>query len=150
MKAQNHMKQKLAGIIGIIALLFICDVAEAQYAHAHRATRRRTAVVVASATHAADEQAAAEQQAVADQAAADQKAADEVAAEQKAAEPEEAKKESTPQGDHLPYGTIVTKLPEGCAPEVVKEVQYYHCGNDFYRVAYQENNIVYVTTEPPQ
>lgn len=130
MKVPFNMRKNLVGIIGVIALLFISDIAEAQYGTAHRATRRRTAVVVASATHAKDEQAAAEQQAAADQA--------------------EAAKQSAPQGDHLPYGTIVTKLPEGCEAVVVSEVQYYQCGNDYYRVAYQENNIVYVTTEPPK
>lgn len=140
MKVPFNMRKNLVGIIGVIALLFISDIAEAQYGTAHRATRRRTAVVVASATHAKDEQAAAEQQAAADQAAADQKAADQA----------EAAKQSAPQGDHLPYGTIVTKLPEGCEAVVVSEVQYYQCGNDYYRVAYQENNIVYVTTEPPK
>ena len=145
------MRHKLFGIISIVALLFIADIAEAQYGHAHRATRRRTAVVVASATHAADEQAAAEQQAAEDQAAADQKAADDEAAakQAEAAKQEQVAAPAPEQGEHLPYGTIVSKLPDGCEAVVVGDVQYYHCGNDYYRVAYQESNIVYVSTEPP-
>ena len=117
-----HRKSRLIGIISAIALLMLCDIAEAQYGTAHRATRRRTAVVVSSATHAKDEQA--QQQ-------------------------EDAAKQEVPQGNHLPYGTIVTKLPEGCVPITVGDTQYYHCGNDYYRVAYQENNLVYVTVEDP-
>ena len=116
------MKPRLIGIAMAIALLFIAYIAEAQYAAAAaRTTRRRTAVVVLTATNAKDEQAAQEQAAQAEPA----------------------------QGDHLPYSTVVTKLPEGCDKVVVNDVQYYHCGNDYYRAAYQENNLVYITTEPP-
>ncbi len=115
----------------------LSDIAAAQYGTAHRATRRRTAVVVASATHAKDEQAA-DEQASQDQAAADQAAKDHA-----------AQAEAAPK-DHLPYGTIVTKLPEGCEAITVDGVQYNHCGNDYYRVAYQENNLVYVSIESPK
>lgn len=147
MKAILHMRPRLIGIIAALALLMLCDIAEAQYGTAHRATRRRTAVVVASATHAKDEQAqqqedAAEQQAAAQQAEADRKA-------DSAKQADAARAEEAAQGDHLPYGTIVSKLPEGCVPITVGETQYYHCGNDYYRVAYQENNLVYVTIEDP-
>jgi len=144
MKLNININFRIISIIGAILFLFASDIVEAQYsgaavAHSHRTTRRRTAVVVSSATHAKDEQAAAEQQAAADQAAADQAAAQ----QQAAAQP------TTSTGSHLPIGTIVTRLPEGSESVVVGDVQYYHSGNDYYRVAYQENNIVYVTTDPP-
>ena len=135
---------KLVSIIAGIILLFVVDVAEAQYsaeavAHSHRATRRRTAVVVSSATHAKDEQAAAAQT---------------EAAQAPATEPAPAQTTPAPQpasaGAALPIGTVVTALPGGCEPTPVDNVQYYHCGADYYRTAYQGNNLVYVTTDPPK
>lgn len=152
MKASIHKNQRMFGIATFLALLFMADVAEAQYGAAHRATRRRTAVVVSTATHAKDEQAA-EEQAAQEQAAQEQAAQPEESAQpEQAAEPVPATQpeQAAVQGDHLPYGTIVTALPEKCDPVVVDDVQYYHCGNDYYRTAYQENNLVYVTIEPPK
>lgn len=91
MKAGINKRRRLFGIAMFLALLFMADVAEAQYGAAHRATRRRTAVAVSTATHAKDEQAAQEQAAA--------------------------------QGEHLPYGTIVTALPEKCDPVVVDNIE---------------------------
>ncbi|MDX2443565.1 MAG: hypothetical protein QNK30_07165, partial [Bacteroidales bacterium] len=53
-------------------------------------------------------------------------------------------------GDALPIGTVVTKLPEGCISETADNVQYFKCGANYYRTAFQENNLVYVTTDPPK
>ena len=50
----------------------------------------------------------------------------------------------------LPVGTVVSKLPGGCVSTPVDNVQYYKCGANYYRAVYQENNLVYVTTDPPQ
>ena len=123
---------RIAGIVAAIILMIVPDILDAQAGGRHRRTRRRTAVVVHSATKAQDQQAAEAQQ----QAAADQQAPTD---QQQAAAP-----------GALPVGTVVPKLPEGCTSTPVDNVQYYSCGGNWYRAAYQENNLVYVTTEPPQ
>ena len=95
-----------------------------------RRTRRRTAVVVGSA--AAAQTAAAQQQAAASQQAG-------------AAPPAPA---AAAGGDPLPLGTVVSTLPGGCTSTAVGGVEYYHCGSNYYRTAFQGNNLVYVTAKP--
>jgi hypothetical protein len=51
-------------------------------------------------------------------------------------------------GKPLPLGTVVTALPAGCVPTPVGGVEYYYCGGNFYRAAFQGNKLVYVTTKP--
>ncbi len=171
------MKARLrtAGLLAAIFLLLAPDIsiepssprplqltqatAEAQVGGRRRRTRRRTAVIVGTSVHAADQQAAAQQQAAADEqvAAAQQEAAD---AEQRAdaAEQEAAAAQQQPAapaappadaGEPLPVGTVVRKLPEGCASMPVGDVAYHYCGGNYYRAAFQENTLVYVTTAPP-
>lgn len=123
---------RIAAMVAAVLLMILPDMLDAQAGGRHRRTRRRTAVVVYSATKAQDQQAAEAQQ----QAAADQQAP---ADQQQAAAP-----------GALPVGTIVPSLPDGCPPITVEDVQYYSCGGNWYRAAYQENNLVYVTTDPPQ
>jgi len=48
----------------------------------------------------------------------------------------------------LPIGTVVSTLPAGCAPMTIGNVEYQHCGVDYYRSAFQGNNLVYVTSQP--
>jgi hypothetical protein len=45
-------------------------------------------------------------------------------------------------------GTIVASLPQGCAPQAIKGVEYYQCGGVYYRAALQSNNLVYVVVQP--
>ena len=97
-----------------------------------RRTRRRTAVVVGSA--AAAQTAAAQQQA----AAAEKEAA---AAAPPSAPPAAA-------GKPLPLGTVVSALPAGCVATPVGGVEYYYCGGNFYRAAFQGNKLMYVTAKP--
>jgi hypothetical protein len=140
--------------------------AEAQAGGRRRRTRRRTAVVVGTSVHAADQQADAQQQAAADQqvAAAQQEAADaeqradaaeqEAAAAQQqaaAAQQQPAAPPATPAdaGEPLPVGTVVQKLPDGCTSQASGGVEYHNCGGNYYRTAFQGNNLVYVTTAPP-
>ena len=60
----------IGAVLTGLVVTFVPEVADAQYGHMHRATRRRTAVVVSSATKSADaaqvsqanQQAAASQQ----------------------------------------------------------------------------------------
>lgn len=103
--------------------------------------RRTTARVVAAETAAVATTAAVTTTAAAQQqaAAAQQQAAaaqQQTAAQQKAA--------AAPA-----VGTVVTALPAGCAPTSVGGVEYYRCGNVYYRAAFQGNNLVYVTVQQP-
>ncbi len=166
---------RTAGMLAAIILLLAPDIsieptrvvplqltratAEAQAGGRRRRTRRRTAVIVGTSVHPADQQADAQQQAAADQqvAAAQQEAADAEqradAAEQEAAAAQQqpAAPPATPAdaGGPLPVGTVVQKLPEGCTSQASGGVEYHNCGGNYYRAAFQENNLVYVTTAPP-
>ena len=57
---------------------------------------------------------------------------------------------ATPAADSepLPLGTVVHSLPAGCTSTPVGGVNYYYCGGNFYRSAFQGNNLVYVTAKP--
>ncbi|MCU0976976.1 MAG: hypothetical protein MUC71_11800 [Steroidobacteraceae bacterium] len=48
----------------------------------------------------------------------------------------------------LPIGTVVPALPGGCSQLTMSGVEYYKCGPDYYRTAYQGTNLVYVTAQP--
>jgi hypothetical protein len=48
----------------------------------------------------------------------------------------------------LPLGKIVRALPAGCAETTIGSVAYQKCGADYYRVAFQGSQLVYVTTQP--
>lgn len=48
----------------------------------------------------------------------------------------------------LPIGTVVAALPAGCSTMTMSGVEYYKCGPDYYRTAYQGTNLVYVTAQP--
>ena len=37
----------------------------------------------------------------------------------------------------LPIGTVVAALPAGCSTMTMSGVEYYKCGPDYYRAAYQ-------------
>ena len=127
MKTFFNANNRVIGIATFFLFFMITDYIQAQAGHMHRATRRRTAVVVSSATHSKDQQAAAAQQA---QTPAPAPVATSVA--------------------RLPLGTIVTSLPGNCVSLSAGDTAYYQCGADYYRVAYQNNNLVYVTTDPPK
>ena len=164
------MKTRLTfcAVVTAMVVTLVPEIVEAQYGHMHRATRRRTAVVVSSATRSADaaqvnqanQQAATatQQAATAEQqaAAAQQQAADAerraAAAEQEAAAARQAAAAPAPAavaaGQALPLGTVVGRLPAGCVSTPVSGVEYYYCGGNFYRAMFQENTLVYVTVKP--
>jgi hypothetical protein len=48
----------------------------------------------------------------------------------------------------LPLGTVVSSLPAGCTSTPVGGVDYYYCGGNFYKAAFQGNTLVYVTAKP--
>jgi hypothetical protein len=97
-----------------------------------RRTRRRTAVVVGSA--AAARTVASQQQAA--------------AAQQPAAPAAPTAPPPAASGKPLPLGTVVSALPAGCVSTPVGGVEYYYCSGNFYRAAFQGNNLVYVTAKP--
>jgi hypothetical protein len=118
-------------------------------AHAILGVRRRTAVVVGTEVHAADEAqiAKSQQQTAAAQqqtAAAQQQAA---AAKQEAAAAPPAPPPAA-AGNPLPLGTVVAALPPGCTSTPVGGVEYYYCGGNFYRAVFQGTQLVYVTAKP--
>jgi len=109
-----------------------------------RRVRRRTAVVAYSAGAASASAAAASQQAASAQQQSST-AQQPPAAAPPAAPPAAA---SAPAGKPLPLGTVVTALPSGCTTTPVGGVEYYYCGGNFYRSAFQGNQLVYVTAQP--
>jgi hypothetical protein len=48
----------------------------------------------------------------------------------------------------LPLGAVVKSLPAGCTSTPVGGVDYFYCGGNFYRAAFQGNEVVYVTAKP--
>lgn len=64
-----------------------------------------------------------------------------------AAPPPAAAPAPAPRGKPLPLGTVVSSLPAGCTSTPVDGVDYY-CGGNFYKAAFQGNNLVYVTAKP--
>jgi ATPase subunit of ABC transporter with duplicated ATPase domains len=156
------LKVAVAAVAAVAVL--IPSLADAQAGRMHRATRRRTAVVVGSTVKAEDsakaaqtqQQAAAAQQQAAtsqqqaaasqQQAAAAQKEAD--AAKQEAAAAKAAAAAPPPPAVPLPVGTVVAKLPAGCVATAVSGVEYYSCGGNYYRAAFQGDALVYVTAKP--
>ena len=138
MKSNVFWKIKMSGMATILILILFSDFVEAQAGHMHRSTRRRTAIVVSSVTHEKDQQQYEQQQ------------------QQQTQDQQEVKEETPPPPpppapeSQLPVGTVVSKLPGGCVSTPVDNVQYYKCGANYYRAVYQENNLVYVTTDPPQ
>jgi len=134
---------------------------------------RMTAVATTAAVESSAAAAAAQQQAAAAQqqaAAAQQQAA---AAKQQAAavqqQPATVAQQQTvvqpqqtvvapqplpggaapaPSTAPLPLGVVVPTLPPGCISTPVGGVEYFYCGGNFYRAAFQGNNLVYVTTKP--
>lgn len=157
---------KIAVVVSALLWMLIPGPCYGQAGHMHRATRRRTAVVVSSATSssASSQTAAAQQQtAAANQqaAAANQKAAtaeQQTAAAQKqaataekeaaAAKQQAASASAAANSAVIPIGTVVPALPGGCSPKTINNQAYYECGVNHYRAVFQGSNLVYVTAKP--
>jgi hypothetical protein len=144
-----------------LPLLQLVDEAEA-VAGVRRRTARRTAVVVGSsasaATASANQQTAAAQQEAATanaEAAAAQQQAAAAQAEADAYKQQAAAAQAAPTpapapaaGGALPLGSVVTALPAGCSTMSSGGVEYYQCGSNYYRTAFQGSQLVYVTAQP--
>ena len=153
---------KISGLATILILILFCDFIEAQsdaqIMHMHRATRRRTAIVVSNATHEKDQEAYEQQQKQEQQQQnTESTQTDQSTQNQQQTETSTDKTTTTPPppttktaGGILPIGTVVTSLPESCNSTTVNNQAYYECGGNYYRSAFQGNNLVYVTTDPPK
>ena len=106
------------------------------YAGVARRTTRRTVAVASTTAVVATESVAV---ASATQAAATS------ATQTAAAAPSPA---TAPAAGALPLGTVVATLPAGCTQTTSGGVEYYKCGADYYRTAFQGANLVYVTAKP--
>ena len=49
----------------------------------------------------------------------------------------------------VPIGTVVQSLPSGCVSVTVSSHEYYDCHGNFYKAAFQGNNLVYVVVPNP-
>ena len=113
----------------------------------YRVVAAETATVAAAG--ASQQQAVAQQQAATakqQQATAQQQAA--TAQQQQAVGQQQAAAQQAAAGAPA-IGTVVPALPSGCTTEPRGEVQYYRCGNVYYRAAFQSNNLVYVVQPAP-
>jgi hypothetical protein len=131
-----HPGSKQPGWKGLVEVQWVAE-AEAIFGRQRRTRRRGAAVgyaAGASTAHAEDAAAASAEHyaAPAPQAAAP--------APQAAA--------PAPSSGPLPEGTVVDSLPSGCTTESSGGVEYYHCGANTFRTAFQGSNLVYVTAKP--
>ena len=107
-----------------------------------RAARRGVAVGYAAGESAAAGEASQQQAATAQQQSA-------TAQEQtEATHHDDADVSKSAAAGALALGTVVSTLPGGCDKTASGGIEYYHCGDDYYRAVFQGNNLVYVTTSP--
>lgn len=116
-----------------------------------RRTTRRTVAVVGTETAAAasTQQATAQQQAATAQQQSATAAQQSATAQQQSATAQQQAAAAAPtSGQALPTGTVVSTLPAGCTPMAKDGIEYQKCGPNYYRTAFQGNNLVYVTAQP--
>lgn len=77
-------------------------------------------------------------------------AASSTAAAQPAAAPAPEPAAPAPVYGPLPAGTVVSVLPDGCAPVTSAGVQYQHCGGNYFQAVLQGSNLVYLSATPGQ
>lgn len=113
---------------------------------ARRTTRRVVAVEATTASSASAQQ----QQATAQQQAATAQQQQAVAQQQAAtAQQQQAIAQQQAQAAPPAVGTVTASLPAGCTAAPKGGVEYYKCGNVYYRTAFQGNNLVYVVVQQP-
>jgi hypothetical protein len=161
---------KISVIVSTLLVMLIIDIpvlpvhlvpdAEAIFGVRRRAWRRGVVVGytmgAASATAASANYAAAataqQQSATAQQQSATAQQQSATAKQQSAAPQHQAAAAAAPPapsgGGTLPLGTVVSSLPPGCVSTPYKDVEYYRCGDNYYRAMFQGNNLVYVTAKP--
>jgi flagellar motility protein MotE (MotC chaperone) len=151
MKKYNKIKLLMAVITVIVISVFVTEIIQAQTRGDNRRTRRRTAIVVSSIKEGEQQEAEQKHQAEVKE-LEEQNKQDKQKYEEELKRLEEQNKKTTNNTNtgKLPVGTIVSTLPNGYVALQVGDVEYYKCGEDYYRAAYQGSNVVYVTTDPPK
>ena len=164
---------KISVIVGTLIVMLVIDVpvlpvhlvpdADAIFGVRRRAWRRGMVVGytmgAASATAATSNYAAAastqeqaatakQQSATAQQQSATAQQQSATAQQQSAAAQHQAAAAAPSGGGPLPLGTVVSSLPAGCVSTPYKDVEYYKCGDNYYRAMFQGNSLVYVTAKP--
>ncbi len=66
-----------------------------------------------------------------------------------AATPAPAATSPAPVYGALPVGAVEPALPDGCTTMTADNVEYYHCGENYFRAVFQGNSLVYTTVSPP-
>lgn len=108
-----------------------------------RRTTRRVVATEAAAVSSTAAATSAQQQAVAQQQAATAQQQQAVAQQQAATAQQQAANAATPA-----IGTVVPALPAGCKAAPKNGIEYYQCGNVYYRAAFQGDALVYVVQQP--
>ena len=103
-------------------------------AHAVLGTRRRAARRGVAVGYSAGASASAQQQAA--------------PAPAPAPAPTPAPAPAAPVYGLLAIGTVVSVLPTGCQAMTSSGVEYQHCGENYFRSAFQGNELVYVAATP--
>jgi len=114
-----------------------------------RRMARRTAIVVASsasANQARKSDVNAPAQSTNDGNAQTQKSGSDQAAQTQTKAPAEPARSAAPAT--LPLGTVVPSMPSGCTAEAHGGTEYYKCGANHHRTAFQGSDLVYVTAKP--
>lgn len=154
--------RRMAFIASSLVLMLMADVPLLPVhlvpeAEAILGVRRRSAVVgyaagsaTASAAAQSQQSAAAQQQAAITQQQAATAQQQSATAQQQSATAQQQAAAAAAAGKPLPLGTVVAALPLGCTSTPVGGVEHYYCGANFYRAAFQGNNLVYVTTAQPK
>ncbi len=148
MKSTIKSRLIIVGIFTAIIFTLASDIIVAQFGE-----RRRTAIVVSTATHEKDEEAASQQKST--QTTSTTQSQQPTTTTTSTTTPATTSTTTPPPTTQttsgaLPIGTVVTSLPQGCTTSSVDNVEYYHCGPNYYRTAFQGNTLVYVTTDPPK
>ena len=157
-----HTIRRMAVIAMALVLMLMADVPLLPVplvpeAEAILGVRRRSVVVgyaagtaTASAAAQSQQSAAAQQQAAIAQQQAATAQQQSATAQQQSAIAQQQAAAAAAAGKPLPLGSVVATLPTGCTPTPVGGVEYYQCGANVYRAAFQGNNLVYVTTAQPK
>lgn len=152
---------KIAILATISLLMLTADIsfligdlvpdANAVFGVRRRAFRRGVVIGSAASAGAVSAATAQQQAATAQQQSATAQQQSATAQQQSATAQQQAaavQQQAAGSGKALPLGTIVTALPAGCAAKQINGVEYYYCGKNYYRAAFQGNTLVYVTAQP--
>lgn len=135
----------LAGCLALLFALGLQIVPEAKAVFGRRAMR--TAVVVSAASANASKSSSSQsQQQGSTQPSTGTSSTTTAAPAPSTTTTTPAKSGSQPAA--APLGSVVSTLPAGCQPMTKNDIEYQHCGNTYYRTAFQGSDLVYVSAQP--